>query len=210
MTTLFPFSASFVIILFLIFFVQGLSALQYVDLRSSRNLYIIGISLFFPLVLCQWMQKHPSVINTGIEELDSTLTVLLSTTILVGGCLGCLLDNLIPGLCNSNFKIKSSSAQEISEHLFFHLFQGTKEERGLVAWENEMSLEGGDENSNASTSSTFDFPFGMDALRRYFQDNNFITSPTKIISYIFIFYFFSCRWTSYVPFLPTYKVTRKQ
>lgn len=94
---------------------QGLSALQYVDLRSSRNLYIIGISLFFPLVLCQWMQKHPSVINTGIEELDSTLTVLLSTTILVGGCLGCLLDNLIPGLCNSNLKIKSSStALEIS------------------------------------------------------------------------------------------------
>lgn len=75
----------------------GLSALQYVDLRSSRNLYIIGISLFFPLVLCQWMQKHPGVINTGIQELDSTLTVLLSTTILVGGVLGCLLDNLIPG-----------------------------------------------------------------------------------------------------------------
>lgn len=76
----------------------GLSALQYVDLRSSRNLYIIGLSLFFPLVLCQWMQQHPDAINTGIEELDSTLTVLLSTTILVGGCLGCLLDNLIPGI----------------------------------------------------------------------------------------------------------------
>lgn len=75
----------------------GLSALQYVDLRSSRNLYIIGLSLFFPLVLCQWMQAHPGVINTGIKELDSTLTVLLSTTILVGGCLGCLMDNLIPG-----------------------------------------------------------------------------------------------------------------
>lgn len=77
----------------------GLSALQYVDLRSSRNLYIIGISLFFPLVLCQWMQQHPGVINTGLAELDSTLSVLLSTTILVGGCLGCLLDNLIPGKC---------------------------------------------------------------------------------------------------------------
>lgn len=75
----------------------GLSALQYVDLRSSRNLYIIGVSLFFPLVLCQWMQQHPGVINTGINELDSTLSVLLSTTILVGGVLGCLLDNLIPG-----------------------------------------------------------------------------------------------------------------
>lgn len=80
----------------------GLSALQYVDLRSSRNLYIIGLSLFFPLVLCQWMQQHPGVINTGIKELDSTLSVLLSTTILVGGVLGCLLDNLIPGKNISN------------------------------------------------------------------------------------------------------------
>lgn len=82
----------------------GLSALQYVDLRSSRNLYIIGVSLFFPLVLCQWMQKNPGVINTGVKELDSTLTVLLSTTILVGGFLGCLLDNVIPGnLLNISF-----------------------------------------------------------------------------------------------------------
>lgn len=75
----------------------GLSALQYVDLRSSRNLYIIGLSLFFPLVLCQWMQQNPAAINTGIDELDGTLSVLLGTTILVGGCLGCFLDNVIPG-----------------------------------------------------------------------------------------------------------------
>lgn len=81
----------------------GLSALQYVDLRSSRNLYIIGISLFFPLVLCQWMEAHPGVINTGINELDSTLTVLLSTSILVAGVLSCLLDNLIPGKKEKRF-----------------------------------------------------------------------------------------------------------
>lgn len=84
-----------ILLLFLSFL--GLSALQYVDLRSSRNLYIVGVSLFFPLVLCQWMQKHPGTINTGIAEVDSTLTVLLSTTILVGGFLGCFLDNFIPG-----------------------------------------------------------------------------------------------------------------
>ena len=29
---------------------------------------------------------------------DSVFTVLLSTTILVGGSLGCLLDNIIPGI----------------------------------------------------------------------------------------------------------------
>lgn len=49
------------------------------------------------MVLCQWMQKNPGLINTGVE-LDSTLSVLLSTTILVGGTIGCVLDNLIPGI----------------------------------------------------------------------------------------------------------------
>lgn len=76
---------------------EGLSALQYVDLRSSRNLYIVGVSIFFPLVLCQWMQENPGAINTGNDELDGTLSVLLGTTILVGGCIGCFLDNIIPG-----------------------------------------------------------------------------------------------------------------
>lgn len=88
---------SLYICLSLISVFSGLSALQYVDLRSSRNLYIIGLSIFFPLVLCQWMQKHPGAINTGIKELDGTLSVLLGTTILVGGFLGCFLDNIIPG-----------------------------------------------------------------------------------------------------------------
>lgn len=105
------------------------------DLKSSRNLYIIGISLFLPLVLCQWMQKHPGAINTGIDELDGTLSVLLGTTILVGGFLGCLLDNLIPG---------------------------TRHERGLDAWEKEMSLK----TENKEFRSTYDFPCGMSALKR--------------------------------------------
>lgn len=44
---------------------------------------------------------------------------------------------------------------------------GTREERGLIAWENEMSLKGDDEtHANEPTSSTFDFPYGMSALRR--------------------------------------------
>lgn len=66
---------------------EGLSALQYVDLRSSRNLYIVGVSIFFPLVLCQWMQENPGLINTGIAELDGTLSVLLGTTIWSVVCL---------------------------------------------------------------------------------------------------------------------------
>lgn len=115
----------------------GLSALQFVDLRSSRNLYIIGLSLFFPLVLCQWMQKHSDAIQTGNDVLDATLTVLLSTSILVGGTLGCVLDHIIPG---------------------------TYEERGILAWSKEIEFESNENDS--SEKSTFDFPFGNDLLKR--------------------------------------------
>uniref|UniRef100_A0A182KF56 Xanthine/uracil transporter n=1 Tax=Anopheles christyi TaxID=43041 RepID=A0A182KF56_9DIPT len=126
----------------------GLAALQYVDLRSSRNLYILGVSFFFPLVLCLWLQEHPGAIRTGNETVDSTLSVLLGTTILVGGVLGCVLDNLIPG---------------------------TPEERGLVAWSKEMALEtkpsgtGGLETGGGIVweKNTFDFPYGMPLMRRW-------------------------------------------
>ncbi|XP_063618829.1 solute carrier family 23 member 2 [Cydia splendana] len=115
----------------------GLSALQYVDLNSSRNLYIIGFSLFFPLVLTRWMAAHSGVIQTGVEALDAVLQVLLSTSILVGGVLGCLLDNLIPG---------------------------TDEERGLAAWAKEMALEAAGATQGGDT---YDFPVGMSLIRRW-------------------------------------------
>ncbi|XP_038211925.1 solute carrier family 23 member 2 [Zerene cesonia] len=126
----------------------GLSALQYVNLNSSRNLYIIGFSLFFPLVLTRWMSTH-HVIDTGLEPLDAVLQVLLSTSILVGGVVGCVLDNLIPG---------------------------TREERGLDKWAQEMCLEAG----GAGAGDTYDFPIGMSFIRRW-------------------------NWTTYLPFMPTYE-----
>ncbi|XP_048507532.1 solute carrier family 23 member 2 [Athalia rosae] len=136
----------------------GLSALQYVDLNSARNLYILGFSLFFPLVLSKWMITHSDAIQTGNDIVDSVITVLLSTTILVGGAIGCLLDNLVPG---------------------------TVEERGLDAWAKEMSLvdetpEDDETGRSQYIPNTFDFPIGMNAIRRW-------------------------TWTSYLPFSPTYK-----
>ena len=42
----------------------GIANLQYVDLNSSRNIFILGVSMFFGLSLPIWMQNH-DVINTG-------------------------------------------------------------------------------------------------------------------------------------------------
>lgn len=114
----------------------SISALQYVDLKSSRNLYIIGVSLFFPLVLCPWMQQNPGAISTNIEVLDSTLSVLLGTSILVGGALGCFLDHVIPG---------------------------TLEERGVIGWSKEMELK---TDRSSTEASTYDFPYFMGTLKK--------------------------------------------
>ena len=43
----------------------GLSNLQYADMNSSRNLYIVGLSLLLGLALPYYFEKHPSAIQTG-------------------------------------------------------------------------------------------------------------------------------------------------
>ncbi|XP_068600569.1 solute carrier family 23 member 1 [Brachionichthys hirsutus] len=75
----------------------GLSNLQLVDLNSSRNLFVLGFSIFFGLTLPTYMDRHPNSIETGLAELDQILTVLLSSEMFVGGFMGFCLDNTIPG-----------------------------------------------------------------------------------------------------------------
>ena len=43
----------------------GLSALQFVNLESMRNLFVIGISLFFGMVLPSWVQANGKSIDVG-------------------------------------------------------------------------------------------------------------------------------------------------
>ncbi|XP_039558676.1 solute carrier family 23 member 1 isoform X2 [Passer montanus] len=85
----------------------GLSNLQFVDMNSSRNLFVLGFAMFFGLTLPNYLDSHPGAISTGVAELDQILTVLLTTEMFVGGTIAFVLDNTIPG---------------------------TEEERGLVQW----------------------------------------------------------------------------
>uniref|UniRef100_A0A3Q4IBA9 Solute carrier family 23 member 1 n=1 Tax=Neolamprologus brichardi TaxID=32507 RepID=A0A3Q4IBA9_NEOBR len=52
----------------------GLSNLQLVDLNSSRNLFVLGFSMFFGLTLPTYLDTHPNSIQTGVSELDQILT----------------------------------------------------------------------------------------------------------------------------------------
>lgn len=117
----------------------GISNLQYVDLNSPRNLFVLGFSLFMGLVIPQYLADNKGVIKTGSETLDQIITVLLSTGMFVGGFLGFILDNTIPG---------------------------TDEERGIKKWsqlkdvEKEESLDEVDGKSGSQNQkSCYDLPF---------------------------------------------------
>ena len=44
----------------------GISNLQFADMNSSRNLFIVGFSIVFGLALPHYMNGHPNAIQTGI------------------------------------------------------------------------------------------------------------------------------------------------
>ncbi|XP_046396215.1 solute carrier family 23 member 1 [Ischnura elegans] len=116
----------------------GISTLHFVSLNSFRNMYIIGFSIFFALVLPQWMEAHPGVIKTGSEFLDQMFTVLLSTSMFVAGFIGFVLDNTVPG---------------------------SAEERGLTKWkeQHDTSTPG----STEKVEKCYNLPFGMELIRRH-------------------------------------------
>ena len=83
----------------------GLSNLQFVDLNSARNLFILGFSFFMGLSVPEYFSAHPAVFEP--EWLANIINTLGSTGMAVGAFIALLLDNTVPG---------------------------TDEERGLTAW----------------------------------------------------------------------------
>ncbi|KAE8613950.1 hypothetical protein XENTR_v10007934 [Xenopus tropicalis] len=118
----------------------GLSNLQFVDMNSSRNLFVLGFSLFFGLALPNFLDSHPNFIQTGLKELDQILTVLLTTEMFVGGCIAFFLDNTMPG---------------------------TVEERGLVQW--KQGANANSETSEDLKSYDFPFGMSFIKNVRCFQ-----------------------------------------
>jgi nucleobase transporter 1/2 len=119
----------------------GISNLQLVDMNSSRNLFVFGVSVMLGMTLPIWLKQHPGAINTGIDSVDQTISVLAMTNMFVGGLVAFVLDNTIPG---------------------------TKEERGIKTWHPE-SDSGDDDvkpNTVSITPSTYDLPYLMPAIRR--------------------------------------------
>ncbi|XP_063434881.1 solute carrier family 23 member 2-like isoform X2 [Mytilus trossulus] len=94
----------------------GISVLQFIDFSSTRNLTILAISMILGLMIPQWLSQNTDAIDTGSEDLDQVLKVLLGTAMFVGGVLGFILDNLVPG---------------------------TLEERGILKWRESLYTKSG-------------------------------------------------------------------
>ena len=86
----------------------GLSNLQFVDLNSGRNLFIIGFSLFMGLSVPEYFAVKENLIQIADAPwLADIINTIGKTGMAVGAFTALILDNLIPG---------------------------TDEERGLLAW----------------------------------------------------------------------------
>jgi len=131
------------IILFGMIVAVGLSNLQYIDLNSSRNLFILGFSFLVGLSIPEWMKNNPGAINTGSATFDSAMQVLMSTSMFLGGFLGFVLDNTIPG---------------------------TQEERGLHHFQKVRSLQDPSqctEDLQARLRGVYDIPYVSDYMRSH-------------------------------------------
>ncbi|XP_050428460.1 solute carrier family 23 member 1-like isoform X2 [Adelges cooleyi] len=84
----------------------GLSNLQFINLNSMRNLYILSMSMFFGLAVPKYVSTHENLINTKFELLNQTLYVFMSSGMFIGGLVAFIMDNTIPD--DSQNKLKTN------------------------------------------------------------------------------------------------------
>ena len=85
----------------------GISNLQFVNLNSARNLFIIGFSFFMGLSVPEYFAQTPMDLGASMKWLSDIINTLGGTGMAVGSFIALFLDNTIPG---------------------------TDDERGLTAW----------------------------------------------------------------------------
>lgn len=83
----------------------GLSNLQFVDLNSARNLFILGFAFFMGLSVPEYFSANPVTFTP--DWLSGVVNTLGRTGMAIGALCAVILDNTIPG---------------------------TDEERGLTEW----------------------------------------------------------------------------
>jgi nucleobase transporter 1/2 len=73
----------------------GLSNLQFIDLNSVRNLFILGFAFFMGLSVPEYFSGHPLTFEP--EWVSNILNTLGSTGMAIGAFVALVLDNTVPG-----------------------------------------------------------------------------------------------------------------
>ncbi|KAK1276429.1 Nucleobase-ascorbate transporter 11 [Acorus gramineus] len=127
----------------------GLSTMQYTQTASSRNILIVGFSLFISLSIPAYVQQYsnsslvlPSYlvpyaaasngpVNTGSKTLDFALNGLLSLNMVVAMFVAFILDNTVPG---------------------------SRQERGVYIWSSSSTTTSGEGGFNSPVPSEYYLP----------------------------------------------------
>ncbi|VDM25653.1 unnamed protein product [Toxocara canis] len=93
----------------------AIANVQQVDLKSSRNIAILGFSLMVGMIVPSYFKDHPIV--TGNATLDQVLLVLLTLPMFVGAFVACVLDNTVTGATREQRGLRSRGlAHDLGEN----------------------------------------------------------------------------------------------
>ena len=61
----------------------GISIVQFVNMDTTRNLFIVGISIFSGICLPEYFKAHPQDVHFGVGWLDQLVVVLITNSLIV-------------------------------------------------------------------------------------------------------------------------------
>ncbi|XP_033745717.1 solute carrier family 23 member 1-like [Pecten maximus] len=108
--------------------------LHHVDLRSNRNLAIMGMAFTVGTIVPYWIEQSRDRLKTGSETLDKIFIMVFGNATIAGTLLACVLDNTIAG---------------------------TPTERGLTAW-TEVTCGKSDDRSDVIMKDEIEYSEGLD------------------------------------------------
>ncbi|XP_069142059.1 solute carrier family 23 member 2-like [Argopecten irradians] len=108
--------------------------LHHVDLRSNRNLAIMGMAIAVGSIVPHWIEENPDRLKTGNEALDQIISMLFGNAAIAGTLLACILDNTIVG---------------------------TAAERGLLSW-TEGASSGSDDKNDVTSKQEKEYSEGLE------------------------------------------------
>jgi len=93
-------------------FSSGIAGLAEVDMALPRNRVILGIAFLLGIAMPISMTTYPEDFKSGYPDVDLVVSTLLSNGPIVGGIIGFVLDNALPGTKKSRGMIGSEGCKK--------------------------------------------------------------------------------------------------